>query len=124
MSIEFVWFMRVMQIVAIVILGGSGVYLLLNPIKERTDEVWEDDGMHYGMHRTLYTRYENRFGWKARVFGACCIVGMFVALFLTEHTVVKHINLNAWELLTRDEKIEILHKNIQSLRDSIKEQDQ
>lgn len=107
MSIAFVWFMRIMQIVAIVILGGSGMYLLLNPIKERPDWDWDGDVM---------------VGWKAQVFGACCIVAMFVALFFAEHAIVKHINPDAWELSTRGEKIEMLHKDIQSMRDSIKDE--
>ena len=109
MSIEFVWFGRIIQIVAIVILGGAGMCLLLNPIKERPDWDWYGDVM---------------VGWKAQVFVACCIVAMFVALFLTEHAVVKHINPDAWELSTRGEKIEMLHKDIQSLKDDLKEQDQ
>ena len=109
MSTEFVWFGRIIQIVAILILGCVGMCLLLNPIKERPDWDWDGDMM---------------IGWKARVFGVCCIVAMFVALFFTEHAIVKHINPDAWELSTRGEKIEMLHKDIQSLRDSIKEQDQ
>ena len=107
MSIELVWFGRIIQIVAILILGGVGMCHLLNPIKERPDWDWEGDLM---------------IGWKAQVFGACCIVAMFVVLFFTEHAIVKHINPDAWELSTRGEKIEMLHKDIRSLRDSIKEQ--
>lgn len=121
MNIEIVWFGRILQIATIIILGGVGMCLLLTSIKERPDAVWEDDGMHYGMH---CTRYKSRFGWKDQVFGACCIVAMFVALFLTERTVVKYINPDAWEFSTRGEKIEMLHKDIQSLKDDLKEQEQ
>lgn len=116
MSIDFVWFVRITQIVAIVILGGAGMCHLLNPGKETPVCDW--DGPDGDRNDPWIA------GWKAQAFGAFCIVTMFVLLFHTEHTLVKHINPDAWELSTRGEKIEMLHKDIQSLRDSIKETEQ
>lgn len=114
MITELLLFIRITQIVAIVILGGAGLRFLLNPGEETPvsdwdgpDGDWDDDVI---------------CGWKAQAFGACCIVAMFVVLFLTEHTLVKHISPDTWELSTQGEKIEMLHKDIQSLRDSIKGQ--
>lgn len=116
MSIDFVWFTRITQIVCIVILGVSGMFLLLNSSEEIP--VSDYDGPDVDWLEDLMV------GWKAKAFGACCIVAMIVLLFHTEHTFVKPIKPVSWELSTRDEKIEILHKDIQLLKDSIKETEQ
>ena len=101
MSIEFICFIRVLQIAFIIIFGGIGMLNILNPPKERPSWDWEGDIL---------------IGKKAQMLGVFFIILMFIILAVTEHTIIKHIKPNTWECATKNEKLEMLHKDIELLK--------
>ncbi len=106
MSVEFICFVRVLQIAIIIIFGGIGMLHILDPPKERPSWDWEGDIL---------------IGKKAQIFGVFFIVLMFIALALTEHTIIKRIKPNTWEYATKNEKLEMLHNDMENLKNNPKQ---
>ena len=106
MNIELICFIRVLQIIIIIIFGGVGMSNILDPPKERPSWDWEGDIL---------------IGKKAQIFGISFIVLMFIALALTEHTIIKQIKPKTWEYATKNEKLEMLHNDMENFKNNLKQ---
>lgn len=94
-------FGRILQVVVLLLFSAVGWSHLLDPLEERPSWDWEG--------------YE-LIGWKARVAGAVILVFMLVVLGITEHFIYKAIKPKTWEFSTSSEKIEMLHNDMEILK--------